>query len=308
MQVDPNLKFPYLHNYIVGIERELGRDMSFGVSLIYRDSKDFISNVNLTGEWEPYAWTTSTGDTLNIWKRLNPGDNERYVTNPYAGQGSDLNAAFPGIVPYTPTRKYQGVEFTFRKRFSNRWQFHAAYTYSKAWGSDDNSWGEYEEGRTSTLGSSILYLNPNWSHNAEGRLSRDHPHILKLMGSYVLPFEVTFGAYFSFHSGSTYNRNFRVPSDIDPDEVKRWGNLFVYGEEKGSYRLPSQMNLDIRLEKFFTWGERMRVGFLMDMFNVLNSDTVNEVENLIEPGAYPFGFPWGIVSPRTFRFGLHIEF
>ncbi|NOR14589.1 MAG: hypothetical protein GQ544_02680 [Candidatus Aminicenantes bacterium] len=307
--VDPNLKFPYMHNFAFGIERELGRDMSVGATFIYRDHKDFISNVNLTGEWAPYAWQTDTGETLNIWERLNPGDNERYVTNPYAGQGKDLGAAFPDIVPYTPTRKYRGVEFTFRKRFSNRWQFHAAYTYSLAEGSDDNSWGEYEDGRTSSLGSSVLFLNPNWASNAEGTLTRDHPHILKLMGSYVLPFQITFGAYFSYTSSRTYNRNFRVPSDIDPDSVGLFaGRLRVYGEERGSFRYPEQANLDIRLEKFFTWGDRMRVGLIMDMFNVFNVDTVSNVETRIEPGRDPFGFPRGIVGPRTFRLGLHVEF
>ncbi len=308
-QVDPNLKFPYLNNYVVGIERELGRDMSVGVSYIYRVNKDFISNVNLTGEWAPYAWTTDTGDTLNIWERLNPGENDRYVTNPYEGQGKDLGAAFPDIVPYTPTRKYQGIEFTFRKRFSDRWQFHAAYTYSKATGSDDNSWGEYEDNRTSSLGSSVLFLNPNQAFNAEGRLTRDHPHILKLMGSYVLPGQITFGAYFSYTSARTYNRRFRVPEDIDPDSVGLFaGRLYVYGEEKGSFRYPSLANLDIRLEKFFTWGARMRVGLIMDMFNVFNSDTVSYVETRIERGRDPFGYPRGIVGPRTFRFGLHLEF
>jgi hypothetical protein len=307
--VDPNLKFPYLHNLVVGIERELGRDISVGVSYIYRTHKDFISNVNLTGMWEPYAWTEPiTGETFNIWKRLNPYDNERYVTNPYEGQGRDIGAAFEDIVPYTPTRKYWGLEFTFRKRFSDRWQFHAAYTYSSATGSDDNGWGEYEDGRISTLGSSIKFLNPNWAYNAEGTLTRDHPHILKLMGSYVLPGQITFGAYFSYTSARTYNRQFRVPSDIDPDAVAPWPTLRIYGEEKGSFRYPSLTNLDIRLEKFFTWGERIRIGFLIDMFNVLNVDTVDSLETRIERGRDPFQYPRGIVNPRTFRLGVHFEF
>lgn len=308
-QVDPNLKFPYLDNFVIGLERELGRDMIVGVSFVYRNHHNLISNVNLTGQWTPISWTDPiTGETFTIYERLNPGENDRYITNPYAGQGSDIGAAFADIVPFTPSRKYQGIEFTFRKRFSNRWQLFAAYTYSKASGSDDNSWGEYEDNRTSSLGSSVLFLNPNWSINGEGRLTRDHPHIFKLAGSVVLPLDITFGAFYQMSSGPTYNRNFRIPEDIDPDGVGVFaGTLRFYGEEKGSFRYPNRHNLDLRLEKFFTMGE-MRIGVLMDMFNVFNVDTISSVETRIEPGRDPFGFTRRIVGAREFRFGIHFEF
>lgn len=306
--IDPNLKYPYLDNFVLGIERELGRDMIVGVSYINRTNKNFIDNVNLSGIWEPYSWyNEELGETFNIYRRINPGENEKYVTNPQAGE--DYGQAFDDIVPFTPTRKYWGLEFTFRKRFSDRWQFMAAYTYSKATGSNDNSWGEYEEGRTSSLGASILYLNPNWSYNADGTLTRDHPHILKLAGSVILPFDITLGLFYQFFSGQTYNRNIRVPGDIDPDSVGLFaGPLRIYGEEKGSYRYPGQHNLDLRLEKFFTFGEQMRLGLLMDMFNVFNADTVTNVEDRIEAGRDPFGFVRGIRPPRTFRLGLRFEF
>ncbi|MGD9347254.1 MAG: TonB-dependent receptor [Candidatus Aminicenantes bacterium] len=311
--IDPDLKYPYVDNFVIGIERELGRDMVMGVSYINRSNKDFIDNVNLTGMWEPYAWThPELGETFNVYQRINPGENEKYVTNPYEGQGRDIGAAFEDIVPFTPTRKYWGLEFTFRKRFSNNWQFMAAYTYSKAQGSNDNSWGEYEENRTSSLGASVLFLNPNWAYNAEGTLTRDHPHILKLAGSVVLPLEITLGAFFQFYSGQTYNRRILIDRDVDPDQVGLYADdIRFYGEEKGSFRYPSLSNLDIRLEKFFTFGEKMRIGLLMDMYNVLNSDTVDYRETRIDPPDYgrdPFGFARGIVGPRTFKFGLHFEF
>jgi hypothetical protein len=235
--------------------------------------------------------------------------NEKYVTNPYAGQGKDIGAAFENIVPFTPTRKYWGLEFMFRKRFSNRWQFMASYTYSRATGSDDNSWGEYESRRTSSLGASVLFLNPNWSYNAEGTLTRDHPHIVKIAGSYVFPFEVTLGLFYQFFSGSTYNRNIKIPSYIDPDSVGLFaGRLNFYGEEKGAFRKPAQHNLDMRLEKFFSFGEGFRLGLLIDMFNVFNFDTPTSFETRIEPGRKTFGFVRKIRSPRTFRLGVHFEF
>jgi hypothetical protein len=309
-RIDPNLKFPYVNNFVVGLERELGKEIVVGVSGIYRTHKNLMDAVNLTGEWVPVPYTDPYGlGTHTIYERLNPGDNDKYITNPYKGQGSDIGAAFPDIVPFTPSRKYAGIEFSIRKRFSNKWQFYAAYTYSRAWGSDDNSWGEYQENRTSSLGSSVLFLNPNWSINAEGTLTRDHPHILKLMGSYVLPLQITLGFYYSFTSSPTYNHNILVPEEIDPDSVGLYsGRLHFYGEKKGSFRYPAQHRLDIRLEKSFTFANSMKFGLLMDMFNVLNASTVTEYETALEPSAYPFRYVWGIVAPRTFRFGVNFEF
>jgi hypothetical protein len=309
-KIDPNLRFPYLNNFVIGLERELGKEIVVGVSGVYRTHKDLMDAVNLTGQWVPVSYTDPYGvGTHTIYERVNPGDNEKYITNPYEGQGRDLGAAFPDIVPFTPSRKYAGIEFTFRKRFSNRWQFYAAYTYSRAWGSDDNSWGEFQENRTSSLGSSVLFLNPNWSTNAEGTLTRDHPHILKVMGSYVLPFDITLGFFYSFTSGATYNRNILIPEEIDPDSVGLYsGRLRFYSEEKGSFRYPARHNLDIRLDKSFTFGNRFKFGLMMDMFNVLNGSTIRDYETSLEPGAYPFKYVWGLVPPRTWRFGVNFEF
>jgi hypothetical protein len=309
-QIDPNLKVPYVNNFVVGLERELGKDIVVGVSGIYRTSKDLMDNINISGEWIPISWIDPIlGGTYNIYQRLNPGDNEKYVTNPYKGQGYDIGAAFPDIVPFTPSRKYRGIEFSFRKRFSNKWQLYAAYTYSRAWGSDDNSWGEYENNRTSSLGASVLFLNPNWSYNAEGTLTRDHPHIFKIMGSYVLPGNITVGLHYTFNSGKTYNHNIRVPTSIDPDAVGVFASrLRIYGEKKGSFRYPSEHILDIRLDKSFTFGKSMRFGLLMDMFNVLNSDTITSYFTRVEAGVYPFGYVNGLESPRRWMFGVQFEF
>jgi len=72
--------------------------------------------------------------------------------------------------------------------------------------------------------------------------------------------------------------------------------------------MPSQHNLDLRIEKFFNFG-KFRFGALVDIFNALNSDTITSKENTIDPWSdYQFGYVWGIRSPRTFRLGFRLEF
>lgn len=306
--MDPDLRMAYMNQYVIGIEREIVRDVSVGMSLIRRTNHDFIDKVNLTGEWEPTSYTSPlTGETYNVYERLNPGDNQFYITNPEVGK--DYGQAFSDIVMLEPTRRYTGLEFTFDKRYSNNWQLHISYVYSKATGTDDNTWGEFGENRTSSLGSSTKYSNPNYQINADGRLGIDPTHMLKISGSYNIPVvDVSLGFYYSYITGNPYSKNLWLDDEIDPDPVS-WGDaVYFYAEEKNTYRLPAQHNLDLRLEKFFKF-DRFRIGALIDLFNALNSDTVTSRESEINPWSdFQFGYVWRIRNPRTFRLGFRFEF
>jgi len=307
-KVDENLKMAYMNQYVIGIEREIIKDVSAGINFIYRTNHDFIDRVNITGEWEQVSYTSDlTGETYQVYERLNPGDNNFILTNPKTGE--DYGQAFEDIVMVDPTRNYRALELTLNKRYSNGWQFSASYVYSKAWGTDDNTWGEFGDSRTSSLGASTKYSNPNYQINIEGPLSIDPTHVLKLMGSYNVPvIDVGIGFYYSFATGSPYSKNLWLDDEIDPDPVS-WGDAVIfYAEPKNRYRLPSQHNLDLRIEKFFNFG-RFRFGALVDIFNALNSDTITSKENTIDPWSdYQFGYVWGIRSPRTFRLGFRLEF
>lgn len=134
--------------------------------------------------------------------------------------------------------------------------------------------------------------------------------MLKIIGSYTIPgIDANFGFYYSFMDGERCNKNIMIPNDIDPDPVAAWSEVvYIYAEEKGSYKYPARHNLDLRLEKFFVFG-KYRVGAMVDLFNALNSDTVTEVETRVDPWSdFPFGYVWGIRSPRTFRASFRFEF
>jgi hypothetical protein len=306
--VDPDLRMAYMNQFVFGIEREIFRDLSVGVSFIYRSNHDFMDKVNLTGEWEQIEWEGWDGVTYTVYERLNPGENQYYITNPKAGE--DYGAAFPGIVPFTPSRKYRALEFTLTKRYSHRWQLQASYVYGKAWGSDDNTWGEYGEGRTSSLGASILFSNPNNAINAQGRLGIDPTHMVKITGSWFIPhIDVSIGFHYSFETGSTYTKSLRIPPWIDDDNCGAFpDDVSIFAEERGSYRYPDRHNLDLRLEKIFKLG-KYRLGAVFDIFNVFNDDTTVDIETELSgrEEQYPFGTIRGIRRPITFRLGLWAE-
>lgn len=310
--VDPNLKMAYMNQYVLGIERELGKNVSAGVSFIYRTNHDLQDRVNITGQWQATSWTCDVagpyfGKTYTVYERLNPGENQYYLTNPKAG--NDYGAAFPGIVAFTPSRKYKGLQFTFEKRWSNRWMLNASYVWSKSWGTDNNAWGEWGENRGSMLGASIMYSNPNYQINADGPLGFDPTHLVKVFGAVDVPVvDITLGLSYSYTSGNPYSSSVALPRDIDPDSVSGADWVYIYGEKRTTYRYPGAHNIDLRLEKYLMFG-KTRVAALADVFNVLNDNTVTSVRREIRSGyRYPFGFVSGIKGPRTFRLGFRVEF
>lgn len=288
--VDSNLSMPYMDQYTIGLERELFRDFSFGVSLIHRLHKNMIDRVLTNGTFEPVNFLDEeTGKTYTVYSQTSSSKNHRYlITNPKKGDY--------GIVGFDPVRKYTGLEFMINKKFSNNWTLLASYVYSKATGNADNS----DAGRGfSGVGNSLMFTDPNYQINAEGRLTIDPTHMLKIQGSVVLPLEINVGFNFTLITGNTYNRQLYVSQEISQRA------LYILADEAGSkYRYPTATNLDFRIQKNFKLG-KITVGVLVDMFNVFNDDTVNSVDS--EAGS-TFNDVLGLVNPRSVRAGLRLYF
>lgn len=311
--IDPNLKFPYMRQFVVGLERELGRDISVSAAFIYRTNHDLMDKVNITGEWTPEPWTDPyEGNTHNVYNRLNPGENAYYVTNPYQGQGYDIDAAFPDIVAWDPKRSNRTLELRFNKRYSNRWQFRASFIHGYSWGNDDNMWGEPGSSHSTALGASWNFSNPNFQINAEGPLTYSSTYIFKTLGSYDIPvIDVTLGFDFRLESGDRYTKQIMLDPDIDRDSTVPWWDqdVYIFAEPRGSNKLPGFKILNLRAEKYFRFGDNMRLAVLVDVFNVFNWNTVTWVETYIDPWSeYEFGFVWDIQNMRTWKLGFRFEF
>jgi len=289
--VDDNLSMPYMDQFTVGIERELFKDLSVGVNYIYRVTKNFQDRVLTNGEFEPVTYVDNdTARSYTVYSQTNdPGQNQYIITNPKKGDY--------GIVGFDPKTTYKGLEFLINKKFSNNWTLLASYILSKATGNVDNWWA----GRGFTaVGNSRMFTDPNSQINAEGRLTIDPTHMIKIQGSIILPWDVNFGFNYSYITGNTYNRWLRVSEEINQRAVN------ILADPAGSkYRYKAQSNLDVRLQKDFKLGDKIKVGLLVDAFNLFNAGTITDV--ITDAGA-EFGQTVTIVYPRRFRVGLRIYF
>ena len=157
-----------------------------------------------------------------------------------------------------PSRKYTGIQFTLNKRFADRWQMSASYTYSKEEGSYSNAHtatGSYGTGATGN------YYDPNLQINLYGRSSISPPHVFKIMASYILPWDINISAVYVYNSGRTWTKTTTLT------QLDQATKPYLLLEPSGSSRMDANNSLDFRLEKSFAY-RTMRLSVMLDMFNV----------------------------------------
>ena len=91
--------------------------------------------------------------------------------------------------------------------------------------------------------------------------------MIKLQGTYVLPFDISLTGYFWGITGDSWTT--RLLTD-----VFNQGQITFFTEARGSHHYPMQKILNLRLEKIFTLAKKYRLGLMFDVFNVFNDDTI----------------------------------
>lgn len=298
-QLAYDIKLPYMTQFMIGIERELFKDASLGITYINREWNDIIGLYDLRADYEPYSVDVPDLEkTYEVYQRtFATVDTHEYII-------ANLKKEQPYILD-NPYRKYWAIEFLFNKRFSNKWQLILSYVYSQASGTMDNQfandigWNGRDDLNTS---------DPNFWINADGHPTYDPTSQIKIQGTYVLPFGISLSAYYHGISGNTWTTRYRT-------ERLNQGTVTFFTEPRGSNHYQMANLLDLRLEKVFTLANKYHLGLLVDVFNVFNDNTITSWGTLIGydwiPGAYPStdGHElYSLVNPRQARVGIRLIF
>jgi hypothetical protein len=288
--IDPGVRLPRMKQAIGGVERALPLRLTVGVAGIFRDYDRFIDDVRVAG---PSDFVSSvvrdpgpdglpgTGDetasTVAVYRQL---------TDPFGDQYLITNPA--GAV-----RHSRGLQLTASRPMSGRSQLLASWAISR-------TTGNYE----SVLASpdSPEYDDPNTSAAVQplrsGRPASDRTNLLKVLGTYRVPWNVLVSGAFSYTTGQTYTRTVRTP------RVPQ-GRVDVFIEPRGQGRLEDQPRLDLRIEKQFVVRGNDRIGLTLEGFNVLNHAAITA---LTTRSGSLYGRPLGIVPPRRLRVGAVYRF
>lgn len=285
--MDPDIKHPRMDQAILGLQHELFPNFSIGVTGIYRRNENFIDDVLTDASgWQKVTLpdpgpdneegtADDPGTTLDFYEQVSdPDDNRFLITNP--------DDAY---------REYKGVELMAEKRFSDRWMLQGSWVISKIEGNINN---------TGNFGNSAEYDNPNTDPRfqpfRDGPLTNDNTHIAKVLGMVQGPFGVVLsGAYF-YTSGQTFTRTVRVRLDAQRE---------VFAEKRGSQRFDARQQLDGKLEKQFSLGDRRRLGLTLEGFNLFNTATIT---NRTTRSGSTYFTPTAINQARRFRVGAVLRF
>jgi outer membrane receptor protein involved in Fe transport len=202
-----------------------------------------------------------------------------------------------GAVPYPQYRRirqyqpvgvanYRALFLRLDKRYSHNYQYMISYTLSK----NTYNWhGGTSNGYVTDL------FHPEWD---EGPANADRRHVLVASGAWLLPYDVTLGAVWSFRSSMPFtalagkdlnkdrNTNDYVPGttlnqgnrDLDLSLVNAWraqnGRGAISADQLDSNRY---MRMDLRVSKAISLGENRKLELIAQVFNVLGTDNLGGV-------------------------------
>ena len=257
--VDPNLKGQYVDEILVGYEREVASDFTLGIQYTYRDLGRVIEDFLVDAENGVYA-----------------------ISNP--GQGLGRTIFFYDYEPVAgseATRTYTGVELNARKRYSNGWQLYASYLWSELEGNYDGvfqaSTGQLDPNINSAFDYADFFIN------ADGKLSNDRTHSVKLNTSYT----VLDGTLEGLNLGlSTYWQS--------GTPLTAYGYSFGYsnweyyltprgalGRNPADYEASIHIGYPIKME-----GRELEL--LLDVFNVLDRQAITNLDQRYNLDSQPF--------------------
>lgn len=273
--IDPNVRPPHVDEFNVGLEHELMDDLRVGVSYIYKKRGNILDTVLWDEKSNRYWYTYEKAPEWWVpFTTIVPaygGFPERKVTMYFLSKNAPDTFYRMTNVPEARW-KTRSFEIFFDKRMSKGWMMGGSVNFSKSTGNYPISWSEmYSFGTLS---------NPNGFVNGDGELTWSRPVIVKLYGTFVLPYQIMFSFFYQHADGTPWNRTVTVipPAKWAEAHNARTISYGINVEPRGSRRNQPSDNIDVRLEKDFTLGPG-RLGFYVDIFNLLASYTLTVSKN-----------------------------
>jgi hypothetical protein len=284
-RMDQDASRPYSDEINVGLDHQLVQNFAVSVSYHRRQHRNGLGLVDLArpeSAYTPVARTftdpeTSQASSITVYN-LNPAlttVRDRVVTNVDVLESD-----------------YDGVQFSFNKRMSNRWQLLGGLTLQQHEGFAHD--GTYTSTDTTTdVGDPNFRLN-----RLNSAVFTDLPWTFTLSGSYQLPYEISLSGKYTARAGDPLRRTFTATG-------LNQGSVTVWLQERGEDRAETVSKfVDIRFAKRFSFGASRLEGSI-DVFNLLNA---NHVQLQNEAIGTTWARPTRILAPRIVRFGLTARF
>ena len=279
--IDPDIEPMSQDSISGGVEYALGKKGMLSVRYIHNNLRETIEDI---------GYMTSTGDEGYLIG--NPGKRDTAIQFPYTA--TPLGQPTP-----RPVRKYDALEVGFNRRLANNWFFSANYTLSRLYGnysglaaSDEvttpttgvsSSAAQQQAGSIARPGGNVnrywdldeILYDSRGNLDPKGRLATDRPHVVKLYGSYQLPFGTSVGAFFYGASGTPVTTYVTTTNGAD---------VFVYGRGDMG-RTPILTRTDLLASHEFKAVGHSKLRVELNVTNLFNQKTARHIFNYVNRGA-----------------------
>lgn len=267
--VNPDESQPQLDEFSATIERQLPGQFAVRVSGVYARG---FNNRRLLNTLRPYSAYNIPITRENL---AHPGTTLTYYDYPASLQGLAFqNFMFVNVPDYV--NSWSTIEVAMVRRLANRWQVQGSYSATKKNMQFVES-GEQRPTAPLTPNDEIFASDKTWDW------------LVKASGSYQLPWDVLVSENYQIISGAPRAAQVLLSGGVQIP------SLVVNAEPLGSFFLPTQHVLDLRVEKAVRLWGASRLRLRADVFNSLNINVATAVNQRV--GA-TFRVPTAIVPPR----------
>ncbi len=307
--IDADLKAPRSHEFVVGVDHEIMRNVAISGSFSWRRFNDPLWGVP-GGEPLPIIGVTTADYLLDGRLTGNTPQTGAYDVPYYA-----LDPAVAPVGGGTITQNRQGYHRSFRgfelsgtKRLADRWMARLGF-----------SWNDEREHFTDP---SLSIQDPTRRRQAplidDGVVSRPtsgsgKSQVYLIVPKYQFiangfwqgPWDTGIGANLVTRQG--YGKPYHANDVVTNDPVRTFKDVLVI-DDLDANRLPAVTSFDLRFQKTLRVA-RSNLEFDLDIFNVFNAATVLGRQYDVEAtGTRGFDAVLEIMNPRIVRLGLRVKF
>lgn len=321
--VDPDIKPMHQDEFILGFQKALAANWSFGMKYTHRKLRDAMDDI--CNDEGPAAWAVKNGFTQSQADAIGTAIGHCFLYN--AGRDLKANVDLNGTGTLTPVmipaaalqmpepeRLYDALEITFERAWDKKWSFQGSYVYARSRGNTEG-YVKSDIGQDDA-GISQDFDYPGLMEGSYGDLPNDRQHTIKMFGSFALNNEWRLGGSLVAKSGRPKNCFGYYNGTTDTVSIQ-YGSSSFYCNGVPTPR-GSQGRLDwtkeVNLQATYTPGWQKGLTFTVDALNIFNERGVRGVNEQGEFGvrtpdpAYGQPVADSIQKARSIRLSAAYEF